>query len=67
MGVNTGEALVRLDVNPRSGEGFLTGDAINTASRLQVVAPEMGVAVGVATYEATTVVFDYQELESGRL
>ena len=53
VGINTGEALVRLDVNPGSGEGFLTGDAINTASRLQGVAPEMGVAVGVATYEAT--------------
>ena len=38
---------------PGSGEGFLTGDAINTASRLQSVAPEMGVAVGLATYEAT--------------
>ena len=50
VGINTGEALVRLDVNPRSGEGFLTGDAINTASRLQGLAPEMGVAVGVATY-----------------
>ena len=64
VGINTGEALVRLDVNPGSGEGFLTGDAINTASRLQGVAPEMGVAVGVATYEATSVVFDYRELES---
>ena len=64
VGINTGEALVRLEVSPGSGEGFLTGDAINTASRLQGVAPEMGVAVGVATYEATNVVFDYQELES---
>ena len=41
----------------------MTGDAINTASRLQGVAPEMGVAVGVATYEATAPVFDYDELE----
>ena len=65
VGINTGEALVRLDVNPRSGEGFLTGDAINTASRLQGLAPEMGVAVGVATYEATTVVFDYRGARSG--
>ncbi len=64
VGINTGEALVRLDVNPGSGEGFLTGDAINTASRLQGVAPVMGVAVGAATYEATKVVFEYQELES---
>ena len=67
VGINTGEALVRLDVSPASGEGFLTGDAINTASRLQGVAPEMGVAVGVATYEATSVVFDYRELESAAL
>ena len=63
VGINTGEALVRLGVNPGSGEGFLTGDAINTASRLQAVAPEMGVVVGLATYEATAPVFDYRELE----
>ena len=67
VGVNTGEALVRLGVAPGSGEGFLTGDAINTASRLQGVAPEMGVAVGVATYEATKVVFDYRELGAAEL
>ena len=35
VGVNTGEALVRLDVDPASGEGFLTGDAVNVAARLQ--------------------------------
>ncbi len=63
VGINTGEALVRLGVSPSTGEGFLTGDAINTASRLQSAAPEMGVAVGLATYEATEVVFDYNELE----
>ena len=40
----------------------MAGDAINMASRLQAVAPEMGVAVGVSTYEATRVVFDYEEL-----
>jgi class 3 adenylate cyclase/tetratricopeptide (TPR) repeat protein len=63
VGINTGEALVRLGVVPGSGERFLAGDAINTASRIQSVAPEMGVAVGLATYEATSVVFDYKELE----
>jgi class 3 adenylate cyclase/tetratricopeptide (TPR) repeat protein len=62
VGINTGEALVRLGVSPGSGEGFLTGDSINTASRIQSVAPEMGVAVGRATYEATALVFDYTEL-----
>ena len=61
VGVNTGHALVRLDVDPASGEGFQAGDAVNTAARLQTVAPPGGVVVGemtrsmaagVATYEA---------------
>ena len=43
VGINTGEALVRLGITPGSGERFLAGDAINTASRIQSVAPEMGV------------------------
>ena len=64
VGVNTGEAFVRLDVMPDAGEAFLTGDATNTASRIQSVAPPMGVAVGLATYEATARVFDYEELEA---
>ena len=52
IGVNTGEALVRLDVDPSSGEGFLAGDAVNTAARLQAIAPPMGVVVGDATHSA---------------
>jgi class 3 adenylate cyclase len=67
VGLNTGEAFVRLGVAPTSGEGFLTGDSINTASRIQSVAPEMGVAVGLATYEATAQVFDYEELAPASL
>ena len=46
VGVNTGEALVRLDVDPASGRGFLTGDAVNVAARLQAAAPPGGVVVG---------------------
>ncbi len=67
VGINTGEALVRLGASAGLGERLLSGDAINTASRIQSVAPEMGVAVGLATYEATTPVFDYEELEPARL
>src|SRR2546428_532905 len=67
VGINTGEALVRLSVIAGSGERMLAGDAINTASRLQSVAPEMGGAVGLGTYEATSVVFDYEELEPATL
>jgi class 3 adenylate cyclase len=63
VGVNTGDALVRLGVLPGSVEGFLTGDAVNTAARIQSVAPVMGVAVGRSTFEATKLVFDYVELE----
>ena len=63
VGINTGEALVRLDITAGSGQGFLTGDAVNTAARIQSVAPLMGVAVGRRTYEATKPVFDFAELE----
>ena len=62
VGVNTGEALVRLDVIPGSGEGFLTGDAVNTAARLQAAAPRGGVAVGALTRELTERVILYKEL-----
>jgi len=67
VGINTGETLVRLGVMPGSGERMLAGDAINTASRIQSIAPEMGVAVGLGTYEATESVFEYEELEPAEL
>ncbi len=67
VGINTGEALVRLGVISGSGERMLSGDAINTASRIQSIAPEMGVAVGLGTYEATVRAFDYEELEPATL
>ena len=67
VGSTPGEALVRLGSAPASGERLLAGDTINTASRIQSVAPEMGVAVGLATYEATEAVFDYVELEPATL
>jgi class 3 adenylate cyclase/tetratricopeptide (TPR) repeat protein len=67
VGINSGETLVHLGITPGSGERMLAGDAINTASRIQSVAPEMGVAVGLTAYEATSTVFDYEELESATL
>ena len=63
VGVNTGEALVRLDVTPGSGAGFLTGDAVNTAARLQTAAPPSRVAVGVLTHELSARAIDYEELQ----
>ncbi len=62
VGVNSGEALVRLDVTPGSGEGFLTGDAVNTAARLQAAAPPGGVAVGALTHRLTERVILYDAL-----
>ncbi len=67
VGINTGETLVRLGVVPGSGERFLAGDAINTASRIQSVAPLMGVAVGHSTYDATRGVFHYADLPPATL
>jgi class 3 adenylate cyclase len=62
IGINTGEALVRLDLAPGAGERFLAGDSVNTASRIQSVAPELGVAVGEETWRATSHLFQYDEL-----
>ena len=61
-GVNTGEALVRLDVDPASGNGFLVGDAVNAAARLQAGAPPGGVAVGALTHGLTTRIIEYMPL-----
>jgi class 3 adenylate cyclase/tetratricopeptide (TPR) repeat protein len=67
VGINTGEVLARMAVQPGSGDRFLAGDAINTASRIQSAAPEMGVAVGLETYEATRAAINYAPLEAVHL
>jgi class 3 adenylate cyclase len=48
--VHSGEAAVTVG---RTGEGMVAGDLVNTASRLQSVAPPGMVLVGEATYRAT--------------
>ena len=62
IGVNTGEALVRLDVDPLSGRGFLTGDAVNVAARLQAAAPPGGVVMGQSTFALAGRAFSCEEL-----
>jgi class 3 adenylate cyclase len=64
IGVNTGEALVRLDAQPEAGEGMAAGDVVNTASRLQAAAPVDGILVGEATFRATRPSITYGELRS---
>ena len=62
VAVNTGEVVVALGARPELGEGMVTGDVVNTASRLQGVAPVGGVAVGETTHRLTQDLFDYEEL-----
>ncbi len=62
VGVNTGETYLHTDIDPASGETFLTGDAVNTAARLQAAAPPGGVVVGQLTRRLTRHVIDYTEL-----
>ena len=63
VGINTGEAVVALGARPEHGEGFVAGDVVNTASRLQGAAPVNGIAVSEQTYRATDRVFDYEPLD----
>ena len=62
VGIATGEALVALDADPRSGEGLAAGDVMNTGARLQAAAPPGGVLVGETTYRATRHVIDYEPM-----
>jgi class 3 adenylate cyclase len=63
IGINTGEAVVALGARPEQGEGIVTGDVVNTASRLQGAAPVDGIAVSEQAYRQTERVFEYEELE----
>ena len=63
VGINTGEAVVALGAHPERGEGFVTGDVVNTASRLQGIAPVNGVAVSESTFRQTERVFTFARLE----
>ena len=56
--VNTGEAVVALDSRP--GDPLATGDVVNTASRLQTMAPAGRLLVGVDTYRATRDAIEYE-------
>jgi class 3 adenylate cyclase/tetratricopeptide (TPR) repeat protein len=62
IGIETGEAVVAVGARLDLGEGIVTGDVVNTASRLQGAAPVNGVVVGTATYQATKEIFEYEAL-----
>ena len=61
IGIASGEVVVSLGRGPRIGER-VTGDVVNTASRLQSIAPPDGIVVAGSTYLATRFDFRWQEL-----
>jgi len=65
--VNTGEAIVDLFAQPERGEIMVTGDVVNTAARLQELAPLGGVVVGELTYRTTRDSIEYEQLEPASL
>jgi class 3 adenylate cyclase/tetratricopeptide (TPR) repeat protein len=62
VGINSGEAVVALAARVDEGEGIVTGDVVNTAARIQTIAPVNAVAVSESTYRATRRVFQYEPL-----
>jgi len=67
IGIDTGQVLVDLDRASGARDLFVTGDAVNTAARLQTLAGPGTVVVGAATYAATHEVVDYEELPPAQL
>ena len=65
IGITTGEALVAS--SPAAATEGVVGDIVNTASRLQAVAPVNGILVGEAHLRATRELFAYDELPPVRV
>jgi class 3 adenylate cyclase len=63
IAVNTGEAVVALGAQIARGESMVTGDVVNTASRLQGAAPVNGIVVGEGTYRETRGAIEYEPTE----
>jgi class 3 adenylate cyclase len=63
VGIATGEVVVSLGARPVEGEGIVAGDVVNTAARLQTVAPVGGLVVGEGTYRLTRNAIDYVALD----
>ena len=59
-GVNTGEVVVG---DPTAGQRLVVGDAVNTAARLEQVAPAMEVLLGDLTYRLVRDAVDVEPVE----
>ncbi len=67
IGVEAGEVLVDVDRASGPRHRMLTGDAVNTAARLQTAADPSRVVVGPSVYTATKDVIEYRELPALQL
>ena len=65
VGVATGEALVDVAAARDGGQAIVAGDVVNTASRLQSVAPPGGVLVCGTTYALTKDAIRYARPAAG--
>ena len=63
IGIEAGEVLVDLERASGPRDRMLTGDAVNTAARLQSAAEPGHTVVGSAVFASTKDVIDYRELE----
>jgi class 3 adenylate cyclase/tetratricopeptide (TPR) repeat protein len=61
VAVNTGVAMVSFGVGPQVGEA-VAGDVVNTASRMQALAPHGAVVIGETTLRALHGLFDVEAL-----
>jgi class 3 adenylate cyclase/tetratricopeptide (TPR) repeat protein len=61
IAVNTGEAVVSFGTGPQVGEA-VAGDVVNTAARLQSIAPRDGIVVGETTARSVRAAFELVEL-----
>src|SRR5205814_2830766 len=62
IGIEAGEVVVHLERASDLPDRMLTGDAVNTASRLQAAAEPGRIVVGPTVYAATRSVVEYREL-----
>jgi class 3 adenylate cyclase/tetratricopeptide (TPR) repeat protein len=62
IGVDAGEVLVDLERASGPRDRMLTGDAVNTAARLQTAAEPGRVVVGPGVHEVTRETIEYREL-----
>ncbi|UCG40574.1 MAG: AAA family ATPase, partial [Acidimicrobiia bacterium] len=66
VGITTGEAVVQVDRSRKDKVGIV-GDVVNTASRLEGVAPVGGVVVDERTYLASNQMIDFRALPAVEL